>query len=140
MRNFKVYVNGNEYEVAIEEVTNSANTSIPENRETVKNEAITKQQAPKPEVVAKPQAVAKPTAVPKAEVNSNGHKISAPFPGVILKALKNNGEKIKKGEVLFVLEAMKMENDIASPADGTLSNSVQAGTSVETGTVLAVIS
>ena len=80
MRNFKVYVNGNEYEVAIEEVTNSANTSIPENRETVKNEAITKQQAPKPEVVAKPQAVAKPTAAPKAEVNSNGHKISAPFP------------------------------------------------------------
>ena len=62
------------------------------------------------------------------------------MPGTILKVNVQNGAAVKKGDVIFVLEAMKMENEIMAACDGTVSGiSVQNGASVETGTVLCVI-
>ena len=60
-------------------------------------------------------------------------QVKAPMPGTILKVNVQNGGLVKKGDVLVVLEAMKMENDIQAPADGTVSAvHVTAGTSVDT--------
>ena len=63
------------------------------------------------------------------------------MPGTILDVKVSNGQAVKKGDVLFVLEAMKMENEILAPADGTVSAvSVQKGASVNTGEMLCALS
>jgi biotin carboxyl carrier protein len=62
------------------------------------------------------------------------------MPGTILKVNVANGQAVKKGDVLMVLEAMKMENEIMAPADGTVSSvNVNAGASVEAGSVLCTL-
>lgn len=136
MRNFRVYVNGVQYEVGVEEVFDN-NPSTEQN-----NSSYATEKKSEPIVEAKSASQPKLEQATPIQVidNTQGHSISAPFPGVILKSLKSNGEKVKKGEVIFVLEAMKMENDIASPADGVISVNVQAGSNVETGAILAIVS
>ncbi len=90
--------------------------------------------APAP-VVAAPEAPAAPTA-PVAD----GTHIKAPMPGTVLAVKKNVGDAVKAGDVVFVLEAMKMENDIVAPCDGTVKSiNAPKGTTVNTDDVLAVI-
>jgi len=127
MRNFKVYVNGKEYEVAVEEASTGTTSSVVEEKQVV-------QEKKKSVTVAKP---AEPIVA--SDSSDAGEKIEAPFPGVVLKLLKANGDEVKKGEAILVIEAMKMENDIASPIDGILSLKVQAGANVDTGETLAII-
>ena len=111
MKAYKVTVNGNVYEITIEVV----------------DKADIKASAPAPA----------PVAVAPASAPAGGQAISAPMPGTILKVNVSNGQAVKKGDVLFVLEAMKMENEIMAPCDGTVAGvSVSAGASVETGTAL----
>ena len=70
-----------------------------------------------------------------------GETVAAPMPGTILAVNVQNGAAVKKGDVLFVLEAMKMENEIFASADGTVSGiSVSAGDAVNSGDVLVSIS
>ena len=89
-----------------------------------------------PAPVAAAPAPAAPAPAPVAE----GTKITAPMPGMILDVKVAVGDTVKSGQALFVLEAMKMENDVNSTCDGkVLSINTTKGTSVETGTVLAVI-
>lgn len=128
MRNFRVFVNGNEYEVAIEEIGASVGSTPKVQTEAVK--------------VEQPKAQPAPAVVPQPAKASaqNGEKVQAPFPGVILKLLKAEGATVKKGEAILVLEAMKMENDIASPIDGVVSLKVQSGANVDTGALLAIVS
>ena len=77
---------------------------------------------------------------PAAAAPAGGKSITAPMPGTILKVNVKNGAAVKKGDVLMVLEAMKMENEIMAPADGTVTSvSTQAGASVEAGTVLCTL-
>ena len=85
-------------------------------------------------------------AVDKAEVNTapaaapaGGETVKSPMPGNILAVNVNNGDSVKKGQVLLILEAMKMENEIMAPCDGVVSNIVTKGSSVETGAVLCVL-
>jgi len=116
MRNFIITVEGKKYEVAVEEVGGS--------------------EAP---VVAQPKAeqqAAKPAA---AAPVGNGTKVVSPFPGLIKNLLVANGTKVKKDQPILVLEAMKMDNDITAPCDGTVTFRVQKGSNVETDTILAVI-
>jgi biotin carboxyl carrier protein len=92
---------------------------------------------------ASPTAGAKPTA-PVAETKTvGGHgqdAITAPMQGTIVKAAVKEGDQVKAGDLLIVLEAMKMENHINSPRDGTIAEvNVKAGQNVETGTTLIVI-
>ena len=98
--------------------------------------------APAP-VAAAPVAAA-PAAAPAAAaapaVTGAGEAVSAPMPGTILKVNVTAGQAVKAGDVLCVLEAMKMENDIAAPKDGTVTQVVVSkGASVATGDALIVI-
>ena len=75
------------------------------------------------------------------EVSADGEKVVSPMPGTILSVNVSEGDTVKTGDVLFILEAMKMENEIISPSNGTVSQVlVSKGGTVETDTVLAVIS
>ena len=85
------------------------------------------------------EAKAAPAPAPVA-APAGGETVSAPMPGNILAVNVQNGAAVKKGDVLMVLEAMKMENEIMSPCDGTIASvNVQKGSTVETGAVLCVI-
>lgn len=117
MRNFIITVDGKQYEVGVEEVGASVSPAAP---------------APK----AVPLAAA-PAPAPAA---ANGTKVLSPFPGLIKGLLLENGAKVKKDQPILVLEAMKMDNDITAPCDGTVTYSVAKGANVESDAVLAVIS
>ena len=100
--------------------------------------------APAPVVAAAPvaapaaEAAPAPTAAPV--VTGAGEAVSAPMPGTIVKVNVTAGQAVKAGDVLCVLEAMKMENDITAPKDGTVTQVVAAkGASVSTGDALIVI-
>ena len=83
---------------------------------------------------------AAPAAAPAAQSTAEGAKVLSPMPGTILEVKVQNGQAFKAGDVMFILEAMKMENDIVAPQDGTVKQIVVSkGASVDTDAVLAVI-
>ena len=92
--------------------------------------------------IAAPEAPAEaPAAAPAvAPVSADGTQVKAPMPGTILAVKKNVGDAVKAGDVIVVLEAMKMENDIVAPCDGTVKSiNAPKGSTVNTDDVLAVI-
>ena len=99
--------------------------------------------APAPAAVPAPAPAAAAPAAPApapAAVTAAGDTISAPMPGNILRIEVNQGDAVKKGQTLLILEAMKMENEIAAPRDCTVAQIVTAkGAVVETGTPLLVL-
>ncbi len=110
MKKYRVNVNGSLYEVEIEEMDAPATMSAP---------------AP----------AAKAAAAP-----AGGAQVKAPMPGAILDVRVQNGQKVKKGDVLVILEAMKMENEIQAPCAGTVAGvSVRKGDSVETQALICSI-
>ena len=117
MRNFLVNVNGTQYEVAVEEIDGKT--------------------AP----AAKPAQAAAPVAAPVAAAPvAGGTKITAPMPGTILGVSVKEGEAVKAGQPIFVLEAMKMESDITAPINGTIRGiNVRKGDSVEAGKLLCSV-
>ncbi len=119
MRNFKVTVNGVVYDVAIEE-TAAASVSAPA--------------APAASAPATAPAM-EPVVAPAAASDANA--VKAPFPGNVLRVNVKAGDTVKKGDVLCVIEALKMENDICAPQDGTIAFvAVSAGKSVVSDDVL----
>ena len=123
MKAYKVTVNGNVYEITLE-VVDKADIKA----------------APAPAAApAAPVAAPAPSAAP-APAAAGATTISAPMPGTILKVNVQNGASVKKGDVLMILEAMKMENEIMAPADGVVASvNVQNGASVEAGSVLCTL-
>ncbi len=119
MKNYTITVNGNVYDVTVEEGTSGA-AATP---------------------VAAPVKKAAPKAAAAAPSGAQGAvKIVAPMPGKILKTLATAGQAVKKGDVVVVLEAMKMENEIVAPQDGTIASvNVSVGGSVEAGEVLVTL-
>ncbi len=113
MKKYKVNVNGTSYEIEIELMSES-------------------------EVTA---AAAAPKAAPAAPAAAGeGEKISAPMPGTILDVRVNVGDTVKKGQILMILEAMKMENEIMAGEDGTVTSvAAVKGASVQTGDLLCTI-
>ena len=124
MRNFVITVNGKSYEVGVEEVGATASAPVAA--------------APKAAVSA-PQAAPAPVAAAPKATPANGEKVVSPFPGLIKNLLVAEGAQVKKDQPLLVLEAMKMDNDITAPCDGTVSFCVAKGANVESDTVLTVI-
>ena len=126
MRRFSVCVNGVSYDVVVEEIGADA-------------QAPTAPAAPVAPVAAPaPAAAPAPKAAPAS--NAGAVAVKAPMPGTILKVNVTNGASVKKGDVLCVLEAMKMENDICAPQDGTVASvNVQKGASVNTDDVLVTL-
>lgn len=121
MKNYTITVNGTAYAVTVEEGA-SESVSTP-----VAQPVKTKKAAPK--------------AAPKAAAGAQGSvKVNAPMPGKILAVKANAGQAMKKGEVILVLEAMKMENEVVAPEDGTVASiNVAVGDTVEAGDVLATL-
>ena len=117
MKNYTITVNGNVYNVTVEEGTTAGVVQAP--------------------------AAAAPKAAPKAAAPAGAQGsvvVTAPMPGKILAVKANAGQAVKKGDVIMVLEAMKMENDIVAPQDGTVASiNAAAGDAVEAGATLATL-
>ena len=133
-RQFDVFVDGSYYLVEVAEKGGTPRV--------ISSRPAAPVAAPKP--VSAPAPVASPApapaAKPAAPVVPGGESIDAPMPGMLVKYEKQVGEKVKRGETVLVLEAMKMYNNIPSPVDGTISAApLSAGTNVSKGDVLAVI-
>lgn len=125
MKNYRITVNGNVYDVEVEELGTGAATQTA---------------APKaaPKAVAAPKAAAPKAAAPAAAGSEGAVKVNSPMPGKILSVKASVGQAVKRGEVIMILEAMKMENEIVAPSDGTIASiNVNEGASVEAGSVLA---
>ena len=128
---YKVTLNGRTYEVEVE----AGKAMLLDEYEAI---------APSAPAAAAP--VAAPVAAPAAAapaapvVTGSGEMVAAPMPGTILKVNVKNGDAVKEGQVLVVLEAMKMENEIMAPKAGTITQvAVQKGASVNTGDALVFI-
>ena len=129
---YKITLNGKTYEVEVE-----AGQAMLLNE----YEAIAPAAPAAAPVAAAPAAEAAPAAPAAAPVVTGaGEPVAAPMPGTILKVNVANGQAVKEGDVLCVLEAMKMENDIIAPKSGTITQVVTTkGANVSTGDTLVVI-
>ena len=111
MKKYRVTVNGTVYEIELEELTGAA-----------------------------PSAPAAPAAPAAAAAPAGGEQVTSPMPGTILAVNVAVGDTVKRGQVLMILEAMKMENEIMCPCDGIIASvNTSKGSSVESGTLLCVI-
>ena len=121
MKNYKITVNGTTYDVTVEDGAGGSSAPV----------------AAAP-VAAAPAPAAAPAA-PKASSGSAGSvTVNSPMPGKILSVKASEGQSVSKGDVLMVLEAMKMETEIVAPSDGTVASiNVNEGASVEAGDLLA---
>jgi biotin carboxyl carrier protein len=131
MKKYLIKVNGNQYEVEVEEVKAAGEVSQPASSVS----APTPAPAPVKAAPAAPAAPKLDTAVPQG-----ASTITAPMPGTVLKVNVNVGDTVKKGQVLLILEAMKMENEITAPGDGKIASvNVAKGTAVNVGDVMVSI-
>ena len=129
MKKYNITVNGTTYEVVVEEADSTSAAPV-----------YTAPAAPA--AAAAPKAAASKPAAPKAQpAGAEGAtKVTAPMPGNILDIKVSAGQAVKKGDVICVLEAMKMENDIPAPADGVIASiNVQKGATVNANDVLATL-
>ena len=118
MKKYRVVVNGVSYEVELEAMDSASAAAAP---------------------AAKPAAAPAPAAAP-VSAPAGGQNVTAPMPGNILDVKVAAGQAVKAGQILFILEAMKMENEILAPADGTVGTvAVTKGRAVETGALLCNI-
>lgn len=132
MRKFNITVNGKAYEVDVEEVGGASPAPVS------RSAAAPRPATPAPKPAAKPAAPA-PKAAP-TPAPAGGNTITAPMPGTVLDIKVNEGDTVGDGDVLLILEAMKMENEIMAPADGkVVSVNVSKGASVNAGDVLIVL-
>ncbi|MBQ5317597.1 MAG: biotin/lipoyl-binding protein [Oscillospiraceae bacterium] len=124
MKRFNITVNGKAYDVAVEEVTGGAPVAT----------------APAAPVVQTAAPAPAATPAPVAPVVTGGTAVNAPMPGTILDVKVNVGDTVTEGQVLMILEAMKMENDIVAPVAGKVASiNVKKGDSVNSNDALASI-
>lgn len=122
MKNYTITVNGNVYEVTVEEGVSTGAAAAP------------RAAAPVPKAAPAAPKAAAPTGA------QGSVAVTAPMPGKILGIKGKEGQAVKKGEAIIVLEAMKMENEIVAPSDGTIASiNVAVGDSVEAGATLATL-
>ena len=145
MKEYKYKINGNLYNVVIGDIEdNIAHVEVNGTHYTVEMEKKPKA-APAPKPVARPAAkpaAAAPAAAPAAKPAAGGGKsgVKSPLPGVILDIKVKEGDEVKKGQTIIILEAMKMENSINADKDGKITAiNVSKGESVLEGTDLVII-
>lgn len=135
MAKYVVTLNGKNYEVEVEKNTAKiTNTTA----------AVAPAAAPAPKAAPAPAPAAAPAPAPApapvAAAPAGGANVTAPMPGTVLNVVAPVGTAVKAGDVILILEAMKMENDIVAPCDGTVASVAAKGTSVNTDDVLATLS
>lgn len=120
MKNYRITVNGTAYDVAVEELGSSVAPAVS---------------------TVKAAAPAAPAAAPAPTASSAGSiAVTSPMPGKILAVKASVGQAVKKGDVVLILEAMKMENEVVAPEDGTIASiDVAVGSAVEAGDTLATL-
>jgi len=129
MKKFNITVNGTTYEVEVEEVKSAA---------APKAAAPAPKAAPAPAPAPAPAAPAAPAAAKAA--GAGERSIDAPMPGKIIKLVAEVGQSVKAGDVLLILEAMKMQNEIAADSDGVVKAfNVTAGQSVKVHDSLVIL-
>ena len=117
MKNYRITVNGTAYDVAVEELGAGA--------------------AP---AATAPVAAPAAAPAPAASTGAGSIAVTSPMPGKILAVKASVGQAVKKGDVVLVLEAMKMENEVVAPEDGTIASiDVAVGAAVEAGDTLATL-
>ena len=132
---YKVTLNGRTYEVEVE-----AGKAMLVDEYEAYAPAPAPAAAPTSPAAAAAAAAAAAVAAVASPVTASGETVDAPMPGTILRVEVTEGAVVKAGQVLLVLEAMKMENEILAPRDGTVSQIIaQKGSSVETGAPLLVL-
>ncbi len=120
IKNYRVTVNGQSYDVAVEEAGVAATGAVAQPVQAV-------------QPVAAPQPVVQ-SAAPAGPAVAGASTVKAPMPGTVLSLKVSPGQSVKRGDVLLILEAMKMENEISAPANGVVAAiRVQAGSTVNTG-------
>lgn len=133
MKNYTITVNGVAYNVSVEEGASAPVQSAPTPAAPAQTSAPTPAAAPAQAAPAAP-------AAPSAGGSAGNVAVDAPMPGTILDIKVAVGSAVSNGQVLCVLEAMKMENDIVSPQDGTVASiNVNKGDSVEAGQVIITL-
>lgn len=122
MKNYTITVNGTPYNVTVEDANGSAAPVAA---------------APSPAAAPASAPAPAPAAAPAAPAAAGSVSVDAPMPGNILDIKVSNGASVKAGDVLLILEAMKMENEIVAPQDGTVASvNVNKGDTVEAGQTL----
>lgn len=128
MRKFAITVNGQSYEVEVEEIGGAPTFAAAPVAAPAAVPAPVAAPAPK---AAAPKAAAKPAGT------AGSKPVNAPMPGTVLDVKVSVGQSVKNGETLLILEAMKMENEIAAPADGVVASiNVTKGATVNTGDLM----
>ena len=138
MKNYTITVNGNVYDVTVEENISGRQTAP---KAPLAAPAPAAAAAPVPAAAPAPQEQAAAPAPAPAPAGAEGAvKVEAPMPGKILGVKAAPGQAVKRGDVLVILEAMKMENEIVAPSDATVATiNVTSGDSVTSGTLLATL-
>ena len=122
MKSYTITVNGNVYDVTVEETGSTASAPV------------------RPAAKAAPATKATPAPAPVASGAEGSIKVTAPMPGKVLSISANPGQAVKKGETILVFEAMKMENSVVAPEDGTVASvAFGVGDSFEAGAVIATL-
>jgi glutaconyl-CoA/methylmalonyl-CoA decarboxylase subunit gamma len=130
MKSYKIHINGKSYDVKVEELDAAQAQGAPAGAAGASTAAGTRKSAP----------AAAPAAGPAAQARSGEVQVKSSMPGTVRGFKAQVGRSVKAGEVLLILEAMKMENEIVSPVEGVLKSfAVKEGASVSAGDLLATI-
>lgn len=122
MKSYTITVNGNVYDVTVEETGATASTPV------------------RTQAAPAPKAAPAPAAASAATGSEGGIKVNAPMPGKVLSITANVGTAVKKGDTILVFEAMKMENSLVAPEDGTVASiAVGVGDTFEAGVTIATM-
>jgi len=137
MKQFKIKINGEEYVVEVEEITDGSQSTVTPAAVSAAKQTEQKEQTKKPEVKKAPQPEQKKAP---EHGGTEGEEIQSPMPGKILKINVSEGDSVNEGDTVLILEAMKMENEIVANTSGKVKKiAVSVNDMVETDDTLLII-
>lgn len=141
---YQVKVDGKIFEVEVEKVGGGYQSLTPGSLNAAgafqpQAQPVQQQAQPAPAAAAPAAPAPAPAPTPAASGSGADGEVVSPMPGKILKVIADNGAHVEAGDVILILEAMKMENEIVAPIAGTVSLSVSVGQTVDTDALLATV-